>query len=215
MRVFSLFLCILISCAYHPPQIPPQDFFKMQGKTHLDFKNDFWKNSQFHYTGEVELSDSSVILHRGGYMTGMTWHGPVMRDHYKIEFDARRIEGMDFFCGLTFPIADEPCSLILGGWGGYTTGLSSINGLDAGNNETMNSFIFENATWYHISLWIETDRIHANVNDYEIFDVKRADKTFSVRYEVEESIPLGIATFNTTGEIQNFSIERLQAESRR
>ena len=36
---------------------------------------------------------------------------------YELRLEAKRVEGGDFFCGLTFPVGKEYCTLILGGWG--------------------------------------------------------------------------------------------------
>ena len=55
---------------------------------------------------------------------------------YEVNLDAKRVAGNDFFCGITFPVGKRFCSLIVGGWGGATVGLSSIDGKDAAENET-------------------------------------------------------------------------------
>ena len=55
---------------------------------------------------------------------------------YEVTLEAMRVDGNDFFCGMTFPAGKDPCTLIVGGWGGTVVGLSSINGMDASENET-------------------------------------------------------------------------------
>ena len=73
----------------------------------------------------------------------------------------RRIEGNDFFCGMTFPAGKDPCTLIIGGWGGTTVGLSSIDGLDASDNSTRTLMQFEKNRWYHIRLAVTDTKIEA------------------------------------------------------
>ena len=44
--------------------------------------------------------------------------------NYEVALDAMRVSGSDFFCGLTVPVNDSFCSLIVGGWGGGLGGVS-------------------------------------------------------------------------------------------
>ncbi|MBN2588491.1 MAG: hypothetical protein JXA96_01410 [Sedimentisphaerales bacterium] len=60
-------------------------------------------------------------------MQGIYWTGPLVTMSYEITLEAMRVEGSDFFCGLTFPVDENPCTLIPGGWGGTLCGLSCIN----------------------------------------------------------------------------------------
>lgn len=86
--------------------------------------------------GEVAVEDGRIVLYEGGPATGIRYTGDVPRLDYELTFQAMRVEGNDFFCGLTFPVADSFCSFIVGGWGGATVGLSCLDGLDASDNET-------------------------------------------------------------------------------
>ena len=58
-----------------------------------------------------------------GYMTGITWTNEMPRMGYEISLEAMRVEGSDFFCGLTFPVGKDYLSLIVGGWGGRRGGV--------------------------------------------------------------------------------------------
>ena len=91
-----------------------------------------------------------IVLGLGSDLTGITWKGPMPRVDYEVRLEARREEGGDFFCGLTFPVNASYCSLILGGWGGTVVGLSSIDGLDASENETSRLMNFELNKWYGV-----------------------------------------------------------------
>ena len=90
-----------------------------------------WKKTQFGGEGKVEVKDGRIVLHSGGPMTGITWTEDFPKIDYEISLEAMRVDGSDFFCGLTFPVGDKPCSFIVGGWGGGVVGLSSIDGSDA------------------------------------------------------------------------------------
>ena len=49
-----------------------------------------------------------------GYMTGITYTNPLPRTDYEVTLEAMRVEGSDFFCGLTFPVGSNSCSLVVG-----------------------------------------------------------------------------------------------------
>ena len=110
--------------------------------------------------GEVAIKDGELVLNMGRPMTGVKWAGQeLLRTNYEITFQARRIEGSDFFCGMTFPVEKSHCSLILGGWGGSLTGLSSLDGFDASENETTGSMVFKDGQWYKIRLRVTPEKI--------------------------------------------------------
>jgi hypothetical protein len=168
-----------------------------------------WKPTDFGGQGEVCVKDGAIYLGMGNYMTGVTWAGPVIRMNYEITLDAMRVQGRDFFCGLTFPVADNSCSLILGGWGGNVCGLSSIDHFDASENETTRLITFETGRWYHVRLHVTPNRIQAWLDDESLVDVDTAGHKIGIRFEVELSQPLGIATYSTTGAIRNIRLKQL------
>ena len=77
-----------------------------------------WKPTGFFQPGRVWIREGAIVLESGHNLTGVTWTGPLVRMDYEISLQAKRIAGRDFFCGLTFPVDLEYCSLICGGWGG-------------------------------------------------------------------------------------------------
>ena len=165
-----------------------------------------WKPMDMPHLGAVKVRDSAIVLHRGGFFTGITWKGDFPKMDYKLELDAKRIEGLDFFCGITFPFGDAFASLIIGGWGGYTTGISSINGVDASENGTADAVMFEDNVWYHIRLQVTMSHIDAWVDGRQIVDLDTADKRIGLRSDVEATKPLSIMTYNTTGAVKNISM---------
>ena len=172
---------------------------------------DGWEITNFGPQGPVYVSGGSIVLGMGEGCTGVTWKKdfPVM--DYKITLEARRVTGNDFFCGMTFPVGKEPCSLIIGGWGGTTVGLSSINSMDASENQTTNFMEFEKERWYRISLLVHADTIRAMIDGQVVVNfVKSKYDELSIRPEVELSRPFGITSWYTTAELRNIRLERIE-----
>ncbi|MEX2215556.1 MAG: DUF1080 domain-containing protein [Phycisphaeraceae bacterium] len=172
-----------------------------------------WKPTNFGGEGEVEIKDGTMIIHLGAPISGVTWQGqPPAKVNYEISLEAQRVDGTDFFCGLTVPVKDTSVSLICGGWGGGVTGLSSLDGIDASENETTGYLTYENGKWYKIKVQVLDTRIRAWVNGEQVVNVDTTEKRIDVRIEVELSKPLGIATFQTTGAYRNIEFRKLTAE---
>jgi hypothetical protein len=169
-----------------------------------------WAITNFGGQGDVYVKDGRIYLEMGNYITGIHWMGPVVRMNYEITLEAMRVQGSDFFCGLTFPVGDSPCTLILGGWGGSVCGLSNIDYYDAANNETTRVIYFENGRWYKIRLRVTTDKIEAWIDNKELVGVITTGRHIDIRPEVELSQPLGIATWQTTGAIRDIYLRRLK-----
>ncbi len=143
--------------------------------------------------------------------TGITYKKEFPGLDYKVTLDAKRVAGNDFFCGMTFPAGKESCTLIVGGWGGTTVGLSSINKKDASENQTTTYMNFEKGRWYRISLIVRKDTIRAYIDDKMIIDYIRAkDDILSIRPEVALSKPFGIASWYTTAALKDIRLERLE-----
>ncbi|MFC1780763.1 DUF1080 domain-containing protein [Planctomycetota bacterium] len=169
-----------------------------------------WKVYDFYKHGNVYIQDGNLILEKGLYLTGVKWDGPLIRMNYEISLEAMRIDGQDFFCGLTFPVDANNCSLILSGWGGGYSGLSSINGFDASENETTRSDAFENNRWYKVVVRVTPGRIQAWVDSELFVDVFTTGKRISIRPDIEMSLPLGISTYSTTGAVRNIYLRKLE-----
>ncbi len=102
--------------------------------------------------GEVGVQDGVLVLKAGSPGTAVRWLGEFPRINYELVLEAKKLEGSDFFCGLTFPVGEQAMTLILGGWGGSVVGLSLIDGEPASENETCRWMSFELNRWYHIRL---------------------------------------------------------------
>ena len=167
-----------------------------------------WVSTDFAGRGPVTVEKGQINIGLG-HMTGITWTNDVPRMSYEISLDAQRVDGSDFFCGLTFPVGKDPCSFIVGGWGGGVVGLSSIDSEDASQNETTSYLNFVNGRWYHIRVRVEPGKIQAWIDEDRVVNLETTDKRLSIRLEMESSVPLGIATWNTAAAWKNLQIKKL------
>ena len=171
---------------------------------------DGWEETPFGGEGLVQVRDGQIVMEFGEPLTGITKRGPVPRMGYEVRLEAMRLAGSDFFCGLTFPVGKESCSLILGGWGGTTVGLSNIDEQDASGNETTQYIRFEDRRWYAVRVRVTEARITAWLDDRQIIDVATAGKSIGIRPEVDLSRPLGIAAYRTRAAIRGIEIRTLE-----
>jgi hypothetical protein len=169
-----------------------------------------WEITNFGPQGPVNISGGEIILGMGDGCTGITWKRDFPTTNYEVSLDAMRIEGNDFFCGITFPVEKDPCTLIIGGWGGTTVGLSSIGGMDASENSTTTLMKFEKKHWYHICLTVTDTEIKAMIDSIKVIDFTIGNNKLSIRPEVELSKPFGIASWNTTAAIRNIRVRRIE-----
>jgi hypothetical protein len=172
-----------------------------------------WKSTEFGGEGEVAVKDGTIQMPFGNDMTGITWAGkePPATMNYEITLEAMRVDGTDFFCGLTFPVGKNCCSLICGGWGGGVTGLSSIDGFDASENDTSQWIEYKNKKWYRIRVRVTDKKIEAWLDKQKIVDVETKNRKIDTRIEVDPSKPLGIACWQTHAALRDIRIRKLPA----
>jgi hypothetical protein len=170
-----------------------------------------WQVTNFGGQGQVTVEDQWIVLDFGSDLTGITWTGELPRTNYELMLQAMRVDGSDFFCGLTFPVGDSYCSLIVGGWGGTVIGLSSIDGRDASENPMSQLMNFDPKRWYRVRLRVNEARIEAWIDARKVVDQEIAGHKISIRPEVELSRPLGIASWRTKAALRHVQMRRLQA----
>jgi hypothetical protein len=170
-----------------------------------------WQRTKFGGEGPVTVENGQIVLQIGGAdLTGITWTGPELpKTNYELALQAMRLDGNDFFAGITFPVADSFCSLILGGWAGTVVGLSSIDGMDASENETSQSIRFDDRRWYDVRIRVTPARIQAWLDEKQIIDQDITGKKIDTRVEVELSQPLGVAAWRTKSALRNIRLRRL------
>jgi hypothetical protein len=162
--------------------------------------------------GDVKVENGVIKMGIGMPMTGIGWEGALPRDNYEVTLEGRRTDGYDFFCGMTFPVAESYVTLILGGWGGYVVGLSNVDNMNASENETAMGREFEMNEWYRIRVRVTEPKIQVWLDDQKIIDIKRESHKFNVWPEQEPIRPFGISTYDTASELRDIKIRKLSPE---
>lgn len=169
-----------------------------------------WRETAFAGHGEANCQSGAIVLGMGSPFTGINWTNDFPKVNYEVALDAMRVMGSDFFCGLTVPVGTNFCSLIVGGWGGSLLGISSLDGMDASENETTKFKNFESGRWYRIRLRVTETKIQAWVDKEKLVDVETKDKRISVRPgEIELSEPFGLAAWQTTAAMREIKFRRV------
>lgn len=212
-------LSIMVACSFVASQADDKkDDKKTEPKVKRELKlfngKDLtgWKNSMFGGDGEITVEDGQLILDRGNELTGVTWKDEKIlpKFNYEISLEAQRVEGSDFFVGLTFPVKEDPCSLILGGWGGTVCGISSLDFKDASENEYTSFREFKNGQWYKVRLRVLEKRITAWIDGKELLDADLNGKKIGIRSEVDPSRPLGFCSYSTKAALRNIVLKEIE-----
>lgn len=177
---------------------------------------DDWETVDIGGSGVVELEGGLMIINQGESVSGVVYKKadtlPVT--NYEITLEAQRLQGVDFFVGLTFPVGSlKTCAtLVCGGWGGSVTGISSIDNLDASENSTSSYQRYEDDKWYAVKLRVTPDNLSAWLGDKQVIDEDIKGKKIGVRPgPIESYLPLSLTTFNTTAAIRNVKLTLLPA----
>jgi hypothetical protein len=179
-----------------------------------------WKLSNFAGNGEITVdpkfggTNSALMIGMGSTLSGLTWtNGNLPTLNYEVTLEGQKLDGSDFWCGLTFPVADSWATLVLGGWGGATVGISSIDGNDASENDTTKFMNFEKKRWYKVRLLVTKAKIEVWIDGEKMVDQELADHKISMRFgEIEESKPFGIATYQTSAAFRELKLRSLPAK---
>jgi hypothetical protein len=171
-----------------------------------------WKSAQFGGEGKVYVKQGAIVMEMGSMMTGVTWTGKPPRTNYELSLEGMRLDGSDFFCTTTFPVGPDPCSLVVGGWGGMVVGLSSIDGQDASENATTRTIAFKDKQWYRVRIRVTDAAVEAWIDGEQVVNQPRKDYKFSIRDEVDLCRPLGICTWATTGAVRNIRVRAIKAD---
>ena len=208
--VFALCLGLLLVAKTGFSQAPNE---KAEWKSLFDGKTlKGWKQSDFFKPGKSSVKDGAIILEKGTKMTGLTYDGkdfPKM--NYEVSLESKRIDGRDFFCTTTFPVGDYFCSFVVGGWGGSVTGLSSIDGIDASENQTGQGIEYKNDQWYKIRIRVTDKRVETWIDKEQTVDLDTSDVKLGIRIECNVSTPFGIASYDTVGAVKDIKVRNLSA----
>lgn len=218
MAVLALFSLINLCAEEEKPTTSSKKETKKQSVSLFDGKTlKGWKLCNYAGLGEVKVSPETGALRvtRGEILSGIRIDNfdkrKLPKVNYELSLEARRVEGEDFFCCLTFPYKKTHASFVLGGWGGSVCGISSIDFMDAMENSTMTVRDFDEGKWYKLRLLVTENRFQGFVEEKKIVNVGIKGRKIGMRFgEIEESVPLGLSTFCTTAEYKNIKIRHLE-----
>ena len=199
--VYILAGMFFVSCDRHE-SMPSEEMGQLPW---VEAKGVDWNEIQFGGEGTAQWSDGELHLEAGVELTGSQFSGQLPEMPYELELEALKEVGSDFFCGLTFPVSskDECLTFIVGGWGGGTVGISSIDGMDASENETTTYGNFKEGQWYAIRLVVEKGRLSAFIDGKQVVDVATEGRKLGLRAGViEYCAPMGIAAWQTEAKVR-------------
>lgn len=172
-----------------------------------------WNATNFGGEGDVNIVNDEIIMESGGPMTGI--HRDRNEDlpttNYEITLEAKRLEGIDFFCALTFPVDESHCTFVVAGWAGATVGLSCVDGLDASSNDTTKLMTFEDDRWYQIKIQVTEEQINCWIDKEQVVEQKLAGHKISVRGDISSCRPLGLAAFESRVAYRNIRMTPINA----
>lgn len=207
-RALALLPLLLCGCDDQPPQT-----WRLLEAPLLQH----WQSAGIEGEGSIAIAVNEITLGPGQPMTGVkftAWSDlklPLI--DYAIEFEAQRVEGQDFFAGITFPIRriDTCATLIVGGWGGGLVGISSIDAQNANENATRSEQRFVNGQWYRFRLEVREDELKGWLDERLIINASIKGRTLSLRPgQIEQCVPSGVATYLTTGKIRGLLVSELR-----
>ncbi len=165
-----------------------------------------WEKTQFGGEGDTFVNeDGNLELGFGAVITGVNWKGDVpATSNYEISLEAMKLDGNDFFLALTFPVKDSHATFVVGGWGGGVVGISSVDDLNASENETMNIEGFEKNVWHKIRVRVTEDKLQAWIGEEQKVDLDLEGKKISLLPgDIELSVPIGMAAYQTRAQYRN------------
>ena len=176
-----------------------------------------WKELQFgeEKNTNVRIENGKIIFDRGDPLTGMVINDSNFEppnDEYEITLKARKIDGRDFFCALTFPVPEKNscCTFVAGAWGGQVTGLSNIDYLDANKNITRSTLNYDHDRLYTIRVEVTHGRIRCWIDKKLVVNCIIADKHISMRPgPIEKCQPFGLASYETKVEFESISLRKV------
>ena len=166
-----------------------------------------WQEIDFAGHARSHIVDGTIQVDMGIALSGVVMTNKTPKVNYEVALEARKIAGGDFFCGLTVPVKESHCTLIVGGWGGSVIGISSIDGMDASENETSSSLYFETGKWFDIRLQVTADRLKVWVDRELLINVDIKDRRVQMRPgEIEIAKPFSLSTYSTTAQFRNIRL---------
>ena len=174
-------------------------------------QTEVWEFIQFGGRDAYEIDGDRMSVEMGYPLAGFVYTADNFpTTDYHLSLDARKTGGTDFFCCLTFPVKDQFCSFVVGGWGGTVTGISCVDLQDASENETKTIRKYETGQWYRIDIRVTKDRLSCLIDGDCVVDLSLEGIELSVRTEVDPCKPLGLCSFSTSAEWKNTRYKSLK-----
>jgi len=178
---------------------------------------DRWQPINFGGEGDVYFKDGALDLDYGNPLTGVLYKGDLTElfgetlENYVITLQAQRVEGIDMFLGVTFPVGKEGhVSLVLGGWAGAITGISNLDGLNASENKTTQYHNMPEGQWFKVKIMVTSDKIQCWLDDKQLVDVSRDDyEEYDTHGAVVDTKPFGMFSYSTWGRVKNLKAWKL------
>ena len=209
LLIVTVFVLSGCCTAYEPIKTPPVEL--------LPGNMDQWQTINFGGEGDVYFKEGSLNLDYGNPLTGTKYKGDPTQlfgeslDNYAITLQAQRVEGVDMFLGVTFPVGQAGhVSLVLGGWAGAITGISNLDGLNASENDTTQYHNMPEGQWFQVKIMVTPEKIQCWLDDKQLVDVKRADfKQFDTHAAVVDTKPFGMFSYGTWGRVRDMKVWKL------
>jgi len=203
-----VYLCLFFMLTHCGP--PPRGEWKLLS----DELESSWQAAGIVEEGRVTIKEGEIRLDAGQPMTGarfVAWQSAKLpRSRYAIEYEAMRVEGNDFFGTVTFPVNDSHVTLIIGGWGGTLVGISSLDDLDASENNTTGNAYFKNNEWHQVRVEVRDDDLRVWIGGKLFVNVSTKGRKLGLRAgDIEKCAPFGFTTYATRARIRDVVVRRL------
>jgi hypothetical protein len=163
---------------------------------------------------KARAADGVVVCDAGAELAGIAWKGEFPKSDYEVAADAMRVEGGDFFCGMTFPVGEQAATFIVGGWGGTVVGISNLDGLNAAENETTRDIRFQKERWYRIRVRVTKGKLEAWIDAEQVVNLKTEGRRLSVWLTQDAYKPFGLNAYQTKAALRNIMLRRLTEEKK-
>jgi hypothetical protein len=214
LRALAILTLLAAGCEGPAPAPAPQAAAPApaeEGKSLFDGKTlGSWKSVDFGGEGAVKVENGEIRLAEGATLSGIQWTGEAPpRTDYELSLEAMKIDGTDFFLGIVFPVGKNYCSFVAGGWGGGVTGLSSVDNMNASENETATDQNYAKGKWYKFRLRVTSAKIEVWWDAKQVVNLELANRQISAHPAVESAVPLGFTNYQTSSAFRNIRLKKL------
>lgn len=205
MKILLLLSALAVASAF----AEPLELFN--GKDLSGWKNAFSASGG----GAVRaLSNGVVECGMGDPLSGLVYTNKPPTMNYELSLEGMRVEGSDFFIALTIPVVTNYCTVVIGGWGGSLCGISSVDYLDASENQWSEGRNLANDRWYRLRVRVTPGVLQVFLNDdlYAARVEYGESSRLSLRFgDIDKTKPLGLATYCTRALWRDFKLTPITA----